>query len=254
MAAVGTSLLRRAHATATAAQGVLPRRKLNLVFLGAPGSGKGTYAALAVPAFGLTAISTGDFVREELKSNSDLGQRMRAAYAAGGLVDDEMVNEVLFKRLPPDAAQRGGFIFDGYPRKVSQARFLDQRIPIDAAVEFILNEEVIMAKIAGRRVCPSCGNNYNVAHVKLAGMDMPPMLPKREGLCDGCGAKLIQRDDDREEVARARLKVAGEIAGPIREYYKEQGKLRPFVITASTAAMAPVFLKILEGIRMEARL
>lgn len=192
---------------------------MRIVLLGAPGAGKGTLAKDLVGLFNVPHISTGDMFREAVASGSELGRQVQNILSSGKLVPDEIVNELVRERISkPD--RKDGFILDGYPRTVQQARTLDEMLTamgqkLDAVLYLKVSEDVVVERLTNRRVCPRCGRIYNL-------LSMPP---KSDEICDDCGTKLIQRDDDREEVVRNRFKVYNEMTAPLIDYYKKKGTL-----------------------------
>ncbi len=156
----------------------------------------------------------------------------------GLLVPDNIVNMIVEKRLSqPDC--RRGFVLDGYPRTLSQARFLEAHFPVDVAVFLNAPDEVIVERVSGRLVCPRCGATY---HVKWK-------PPKRPGICDVCGAKLVRRPDDRPEVVRERLKVYRETIRPVVDYYRGLGKLLEFDASIDSRQGIPLLLERLMAFR-----
>jgi len=187
---------------------------MKLVFLGPPGVGKGTYAKILVRKYGIPHISTGDIFREEIARGTPLGRKVKEYVERGLLVPDEIVIEIVRQRLSREDCRRG-FILDGFPRTIEQARALENIVSIDAAVHFYAPMEVVIDRISGRLVCPRCGAIY---HVKYR----PPKVP---GICDVCGAKLVRRPDDRPEVARRRYEIYYKTMKPVIEYYRSKGLL-----------------------------
>ena len=182
-----------------------------IVFFGPPGSGKGTIASIVKKELGIPHISTGDLLREEVKKGTDLGIKAKSYMDRGELVPDDLVLEVLKRRIEkPDC--ENGFILDGYPRNVEQAKTLDRMFKIDYIFNFVLSEEEIIKRLSNRRVCPKCGAIYNL-------ISMPPKTP---GICDKCGAALIQRDDDKPQAIRERLEVYKKQTEPVLEYYGDR--------------------------------
>ncbi len=207
---------------------------MRMVFLGPPGVGKGTYAKAVSREFGVPHISTGDIFREEIARGSELGRRVKEYVEKGLLVPDEVVIEVVKRRLAqPDCAK--GFILDGFPRTLSQAEALDTFAPPNLALSFIAPDEVIIERISGRRICAWCGAIY---HVKY----MPPKYP---GICDKCGGPLIQRRDDRPEVVKKRLEVYRERFTPILGYYRDKGILREVDASEQAPIVIPRVLKVI---------
>ena len=187
-----------------------------VLMFGPPGSGKGTISKLLMEKLNLPHISTGDIFRENVKAGTPLGREVKAVMDAGGLVSDELVNRIVADRLSkPDCA--GGYILDGYPRTVEQADFLSRLLSQAGVRPLVLSVEtdynVIVSRLSGRRSCPNCGAVYN-----LNGMP-----PKVEGICDACGARLVVRDDDREEVIRQRFEAYEKQTAPLVAYFQKAG-------------------------------
>lgn len=192
---------------------------MRVVLLGAPGAGKGTLAKDLVKFLNVPHISTGDMFREAVSSGSDLGKQVEQILKTGALVPDEIVNKLVKERLSRQDC-KNGFIFDGYPRTVQQALALDGMLKemdqkLDAVLYLKVNEDVVVKRLTNRRICPRCGKIYNL-------LSMPP---KEDELCDDCKIKLIQRDDDREEVVRNRFRVYNELTAPLIDYYGQKGVL-----------------------------
>lgn len=191
-----------------------------LIFLGPPGSGKGTQATRASERFSLVAMSSGDTLRGEIKAGSDVGQTAAQYVRAGTLVPDDVITGVMLSaitKLPPDS----GFILDGFPRTVPQAEALEAGLTaaglaIDAAIDFRIDDALIVERIVSRRVCSNCAATYNTR-----------FLPARvEGVCDKCGGNVAQRVDDREDVIRTRLETYRSQTTPLIEFYSQRGLLR----------------------------
>lgn len=187
-----------------------------MILFGPPGAGKGTQAKLLSEKFSLPHISTGDILRQEVKNNTELGQKAKEYMNSGKLVPSTLVTEMVKKRMSRDDV-KDGFILDGYPRTKAQAEDLDVILDknIDKAIYLYTTEEVVIQRLTGRRVCPKCGTNYHL-------INMPP---KEDMLCDTCRLELFQRPDDNEETVRNRLNVYLKEASPVLEYYKKQSKL-----------------------------
>jgi adenylate kinase len=201
---------------------------VKLIIFGPPGAGKGTYSFRLERAIGITKISTGDILRNEIKIGSEIGKKVEKYMNAGQLVPDEIVIEILKEALKK--ASPKGFILDGYPRTVNQAKILEKLTKIDAIINLIIPDEIIIEKMSARRICKNCGEIYNIAdiHKTINGVEyiLPPMLPKEDMKCDKCGGPLIQRDDDKPEVIRERIEVYKKQSKPVIDYYK--GKV-PFI-------------------------
>lgn len=192
----------------------LKKIKMRIIFLGPPGSGKGTQAKLLSERQGIPHISTGDIFRMNIKGGTELGKKASEFMNKGLLVTDEITNAMVEKRLQEKDCEKG-FILDGYPRTVPQAEFLGKISGIDKVINFVLGDEEIIRRISGRRTCPNCGAGYHTEFLR----------PKKEGMCDKCGAKLSQRDDEKPEVVRKRLEVYNTQTAPLIEYYKGKGTL-----------------------------
>ena len=188
---------------------------MKLILVGAPGAGKGTQAENISREYHIPQISTGNILRGEVKAGTELGLRVKDILAAGQLVPEEIVIEMVKKRLAePDCAN--GYILDGFPRNIAQADALATFAQIDAVLVITVPDEKIVARMSGRRTCPTCGATFHV--------ESNP--PKKEGICDLCGAALTIRADDREEVVRDRLRVYHEQTEPLIAYYTERGLVR----------------------------
>jgi len=190
---------------------------MRLVLLGPPGIGKGTQARRLQEAYAWQIIATGDLLREAMANQTPLGEQARAYIQRGELVPDELVNQIVFERLQTLES----FLLDGYPRNLSQAQTLDNFLqavqrPLHAVLAFELDDEQIVARLSGRRVCPQCGAIYHIV-----------ANPSRAGdQCEKCGAALVTREDDQPEVIRRRLAVYREQTEPLIAYYAQQSILR----------------------------
>lgn len=186
-----------------------------MIFLGAPGAGKGTQAEVVCKELNIPAISTGNMLREAVKNSTEAGLKAKSYMDAGELVPDEVVIGILKDRIAQPDAQNG-FILDGFPRTVEQAEALEKMgVEIDKVVEINVSDEAITARMSGRRVCEGCGNSYHIEYKPT----------KVEGICDACGAKVVQRIDDKPETVQARLKTYHEKTAPLKDYYAKRGKL-----------------------------
>ncbi|MBQ2420619.1 MAG: adenylate kinase [Clostridia bacterium] len=189
---------------------------MNLILLGAPGAGKGTQAEVICEKLSIPAISTGNIIREALKNGTEMGLKAKAYMDEGKLVPDDVVIGIIRERLSQDDCQNG-FILDGFPRTIPQAEALDQMgIVIDRVISIEVPDDKIAARMAGRRVCPKCGASYHTEYKK----------PAKEGVCNACGAELVQRKDDAPETVLERLHVYHEQTEPLKGYYEKAGKLR----------------------------
>ena len=193
---------------------------MNIIMLGAPGAGKGTFSAYLEEKYQIPHISTGDIFRENIKNNTELGAKAKTYMDKGELVPDELVVSLVVDRLAADDCKKG-FILDGFPRTMAQAEALTEALKdadsgIDCAINIEAPDDFIVERMAGRRVCPKCGASYHLVNVP----------PKAEGICDVCGAELIQRDDDAPETVANRLNVYHEQTQPLIDYYAEQQVLQ----------------------------
>lgn len=190
---------------------------MKAVIFGAPGSGKGTYASRLQTRLGVDVIAMGDMFREMMKEKSKLGRKVKGYVEKGLLVPDDIVNEVLKKRISKVSSENG-FILDGYPRTVEQADTLESTTKIDVVILLMVPDWIIVERLSSRRICRNCGTIYNIQFLK----------PKVEGVCDKCGGPLCQRPDDTPEVIKQRLHVYEEQTRPILERFKEKNV--PFVV------------------------
>lgn len=187
---------------------------MNIVILGPPGVGKGTYAGFLSKKYGIPKISVGDLFRSAIKNRTELGKRIKDYVSSGELVPDETVIELVKNRLEePDC--KDGFLLDGYPRTVPQAEAMMKFKKIDVALNFVAPDEVIMERIGGRRTCSKCGAIYHLKNV-------PPTI---EGVCDRCSGRLIQRSDEKPQVIKNRLVVYREKTKPVADYLRKEGLL-----------------------------
>ena len=189
---------------------------MNLIFLGAPGAGKGTQAEKVCEKLGIPTISTGNIIREALKNQTEMGLKAKSFIEAGKLVPDEVVIGIINDRLAEDDCQNG-FILDGFPRTIPQAEALDNMgVKIDKVIDIEVADEKIVQRMSGRRVCPDCGASYHTEYKK----------PEKEGICNFCGAELVIRKDDSPEVVLDRLNVYHEQTEPLKDYYGKKGILK----------------------------
>ena len=212
----------------------------NMVLLGPPGAGKGTHAKILSGLYQIPHISTGDLLRTQIQKGTSLGKQAKSFIDSGKLVPDELVIDMVRERLSqPDA--RNGFILDGFPRTVEQAKALDrmlgeQKTPLNLVLEFDTSEKVIVDRLSGRRACGKCGANYHVRNIP----------PKREGVCDICGSVLVQRKDDTPDTIHKRLKVYEEQTAPLIEFYKERKLL---VAVNGDLEIEPLQKELLESLQ-----
>lgn len=199
---------------------------MRIILLGAPGAGKGTQAQYLTEKFNIPQISTGDMLRAAVKAGTPLGIKAKAVMDAGQLVSDDIIIGLVQERITEDDCANG-FLFDGFPRTIPQADALkDAGVKIDAVVEIDVDNEEIIKRMSGRRVHPGSGRTYHVVF----------NAPKVEGKDDVTGEDLIQREDDKEETVRARLKVYDEQTAPLVSYYKSWAE--------ADAASAPRYVYI----------
>ena len=188
---------------------------MKLILLGAPGAGKGTQAEIISEHLSVPAISTGNIIRAALKAQTEMGVKAKEFIDKGLLVPDDVVIGIVRDRLKEDDC-KNGFILDGFPRTVPQAQALDDMgIEIDKVIDIHVPDEKIVQRLSGRRVCSGCGASYHLLYKK----------PEKDGVCNSCGAQLVQRTDDREETVLERLKIYHEQTEPLVEYYRKKNKL-----------------------------
>ncbi|MFP4055930.1 MAG: adenylate kinase [Candidatus Brocadiia bacterium] len=192
---------------------------MNLVFLGPPGAGKGTQAKGEAQRLGLLYIATGDELRRAIAQGTPLGEQARSYTDSGQLVPDGLIID-LVRRILEEARHARGVVFDGFPRTVGQAEALQNLLAergesIDAVLYFDASEEAVLDRLTGRRVCRQCGATYHVRHLP----------PRSQGVCDQCGGELYQREDDRPQTVRERLRVYRGQTGELLDYYRQRGLL-----------------------------
>lgn len=192
---------------------------MKLILFGAPGAGKGTQAEKICDKFNIPAISTGNIIRAALKDGTEMGLKAKSYMEAGQLVPDEVVIGIIKDRLKEKDCENG-FILDGFPRTIPQAKALqDMGIEIDKVINIEVPDEKITARMSGRRVCSKCANSYHMLYKK----------PKVEGICDACGGELVQRKDDAPETVKARLAEYHEMTEPLKDFYQDLGMLRTVI-------------------------
>lgn len=214
---------------------------MNIIFVGPPGAGKGTQAQLVSKTFKIPHISTGDMLRSEMESGSDLGNEVKDVINSGKLVDDTLMNQIVKERLSKsDAAD--GFILDGFPRTLNQSKALDEILKsmgrkIDNVIYVDVPEHVIVERLSARRMCPKCGRNYN--------MITDP--PKVDETCDVCHVHLITRDDDKPETVKKRYEVYTSLTAPVIEYYKQKKVLLTVDGTLKMKDVEKILIEMLKG-------
>jgi len=217
---------------------------MRIVFLGAPGSGKGTQAKQLTVKYGVPQISTGDLLRAAVKAGTELGKQAKAAMDSGKLVSDDIVLAMIEERLGQKDA-REGFILDGFPRNIPQAQELDSKLawlgkPLQIALLVSVDPDILLKRLTGRRTCGDCGQMYNVYFA-------PPATANK---CDKCGGALVHRSDDNEATIRSRLDVYHNETEPLVAYYKAQGKLRT---VSGEGSIDAIFSRMCEIVDSEIR-
>ncbi len=214
---------------------------MNIIFVGPPGAGKGTQAQVISKTFKIPHISTGEMLRNEMESGSELGNKVKDIINSGKLVDDTVMNQIVKERLSkPDT--KSGFILDGFPRTLNQAKALDEILfsigkKLDHVIYVDVPENVIVERLSARRMCPKCGRNYN--------MITDP--PKEDELCDDCHVPLITRDDDKPETVRNRYKVYLELTKPVINYYSAKKLLFTVDGTLPVKEVEEILIKMIKG-------
>jgi adenylate kinase len=220
-------------------------QELNLILFGPPGAGKGTQAERLRKDFELPYIATGDMLRANVKEQTELGKKAKEYMDAGDLVPDDLIVAMARDRLSQDDAQ-DGFILDGFPRTIDQAKVLDEQLSemgrrVTAALLIDTPDEEVIRRLAGRRTCVKAGHNYHV--------EFDP--PKHEGVCDQDGSRLVQREDDKPEVIQNRLRVYHEHTKPLVDYYDERGLMRRIDGTRDPADVHGHIRAVIATLRME---
>lgn len=196
------------------------REHMKIVMLGAPGAGKGTQAAMICEKYHIPHVSTGDIFRSNIKNGTELGKKAKAFMDEGKLVPDELTIELLLDRVSQEDCANG-YVLDGFPRTIPQAEVLTEALAktgekVDFAINVDVPDENIVHRMSGRRSCPKCGASYHIEYIP----------PKTEGICDSCGAELIQREDDKPATVQNRLSVYHEQTQPLIDYYEKAGVLK----------------------------
>ena len=209
---------------------------MNLIFLGAPGAGKGTQAEKVCDLLKIPAISTGNILREAVKNGTEMGQKAKSYMDAGNLVPDDVIIGIVKERLAQSDCENG-FVLDGVPRTVAQAEALDQMgVEIDRVINIHVDDEKIVRRMSGRRVCGDCGASYHI--------DYKPS--KVDGVCDKCGGKLVIRKDDEASIVKDRLRVYHEQTEPLIAYYEKKGILKTIIGQEEIADTSALVRKAVE--------
>ena len=208
---------------------------MNIIFLGPPGAGKGTQAQVICQKLGIPQISTGDMLRSAIAAKTETGLKAKGFMDAGQLVPDDVVIAIVEERLKMDDCQKG-YILDGFPRTVEQAKALAGFAKIDAAINLDVPNDVIVKRLSGRRVCPKCGAPYHVD--RLGG----------KSRCDVDDTPLIQRDDDKPETVLKRLEVYQQKTAPLIDYYQSEGLLKNIPGELTLEEISAKILSALEAI------
>ena len=209
---------------------------MKLIFLGAPGAGKGTQAEVVSERLSIPTISTGNIIRAAIKDGTEMGRKAKDFIEKGALVPDEVVIGIIKDRLKADDC-KNGFILDGFPRTVPQAEALDEMgIEIDKVIDIEVPDEKIAARMSGRRVCQGCGASYHLLYKKS----------EKDGMCNSCGSELVQRKDDHPDTVLERLAVYHTQTEPLKEFYEKKGKLRIVEGQEEIADTTALTLKALE--------
>ncbi len=215
---------------------------MNLLIIGAPGAGKGTMSDLIINTYHLVHVSTGGMLRAAVKAGTPVGLKAQEYMNKGALVPDEVIHDIIVERLSADDME-AGFLFDGYPRTVNQAQDLDSILKevgkkIDCVINMNIEDEELVKRITGRRLCPVCGEIFNIYY----------KAPEKEGICDKCGAKLIQRKDDNLESLTVRLQEYHKNTQPVIEYYEESGLVKHVDATKSVEGVFDEIRSVLKGL------
>ena len=211
---------------------------MNLILMGAPGAGKGTQSEKISEKWGIPAISTGDILRAAIKEGTTLGKEAKSFIDAGNLVPDEVVIGIIKEHLSSDAC-KNGFILDGFPRSIPQAEALEKMgIKIDCVLSIEVEDEVIVERMSGRRICSGCGASY---HVKYK-------APAKENVCDKCGESLYIRGDDAAETVKNRLETYHTQTEPLKAFYESRGLLKTVVGQEGVEATTALVYKVLSDV------
>ncbi len=217
---------------------------MNLVLLGPPGAGKGTQAARLAKGGALLHLSSGDILRAERRSQSELGRKAQEYMDAGGLVPDDLILSMMIQHIGrSESKEYRGFLLDGFPRTVAQAQGLDVRLSqkaqkLDAVISIEIKDEVVTRRLTGRWSCPNCARVYHE--------EFSP--PRSKGMCDDCGQELVRRKDDEPEVVAERLRTYHELTKPLVAYYRDEGLLRTVQGTGTVDEVGEAIRKACPGL------
>jgi len=207
--------------------------KSTIVLLGPPGAGKGTQGEKLTDEFGYTRLSTGDMLREAVRNGTELGKKAKEYMDSGALVPNDLIIGLMKEKI---ATVKGGVLLDGFPRTVEQADALGEVMDVDLALDFDVPDEELISRLTQRRSCPDCNAVYHLVTKK----------PAKEGICDKCGGKLYQRDDDKEATVKNRLEVYHKNTQPLIDYYRKKGNL---VVIPSTGSIDEIFETVKKAIQ-----
>ena len=215
---------------------------MNLLIIGAPGAGKGTMSDLLINTYHLVHVSTGDMLRAAVKAGTPVGLKAQEYMNKGALVPDEVIHDIIVERLSQDDI-KAGFLFDGYPRTIAQAEDLDLilkeiGLKIDAVINLNIEDDELIKRITGRRLCPTCGEIFNIYY----------KAPAKEGICDKCGTELITRKDDNLESLTVRLQEYHKNTQPVIEYYEKAGLVANVDAKQGVDEVFGDIRKLLEGL------
>jgi len=207
------------------------------IFLGPPGSGKGTAASRIAPKFEIPHISTGDLFRQNIKGETPIGIKAKGHMEKGGLVPDEIVIEMLKERIQESDCEEG-FILDGFPRTIPQAEQLSELIDIDMVINMDVSDDIVVKRLSSRITCEDCGEIFNLIGI----------IPKEEGKCDKCEGELIRRPDDEPEVIQNRLNTYKEQTAPLIDFYKDKGIVRDVTCDSINQTAEETMQSVLDAI------
>ena len=211
---------------------------MQLIIFGPPGVGKGTLSDLLAEKYKIPHISTGDIFRAEIAAQSELGRKVEHFIKGGAYVPDEIVMNVVRKRLQESDARKG-FIFDGFPRTIFQADELGKVAKLDVVINLVVPGKIIITRLTARRTCRNCGAIYNTISLK----------PRKEGICDKCGGALFVRDDEKPEVVKERLKVYERQTAPLISYYRDKGLLKEVECNKMDTPPEEIVAKIMDVLK-----